>query len=325
MKNKNGFTLVELLAVIVILAVIILIAVTAVIPRMNSAKKNAFVDEALMYLNAGREIYVSQEGAECYNIEDLGNYVSQQKSGYTGTLYVNGSRISLNLTNGKFYIKGDNTRVLQLDDVENSAPDDFIPSCSDTSKSYSITYNLNGGTLASANPSSYNVNTPTFVLNTPTKSGYRFVGWSGGKNLFNNGEEPEAAGKYIKGAGNRITNSEFSIYKAPVKPNTEYIIKYSGLSGSAGYALFDSSNTYITGEGYQSRTEITFTTPSNASYILFSIVTQESSSRYDMDTYQIEEGSTITEYEKHINQSASLSVTRGSSGNRTYTAIWEAI
>lgn len=41
--NKKGFTLVELLAVIVVLAVIMVIAIPTVIDSMNSAKKNSFV------------------------------------------------------------------------------------------------------------------------------------------------------------------------------------------------------------------------------------------------------------------------------------------
>ena len=44
---------------------------------------------------------------------------------------------------------------------------------------YDIAYNLDGGTLASANPSSYDVTTATFTLANPTKTGYVFTGWSG--------------------------------------------------------------------------------------------------------------------------------------------------
>lgn len=43
---------------------------------------------------------------------------------------------------------------------------------------YSITYDLAGGT-ASGNPASYTVETPTFTLNNPTRTYYRFDGWSG--------------------------------------------------------------------------------------------------------------------------------------------------
>ena len=42
---------------------------------------------------------------------------------------------------------------------------------------YSITYTLNGSTVTS-NPTSYNIETTTFTLNNPTKTGYTFTGWT---------------------------------------------------------------------------------------------------------------------------------------------------
>ena len=42
---------------------------------------------------------------------------------------------------------------------------------------YVITYNLNGGTNASDNPASYNVETATIKLKNATKTGYTFGGW----------------------------------------------------------------------------------------------------------------------------------------------------
>ena len=45
---------------------------------------------------------------------------------------------------------------------------------------YTITYDLAGGTLdGKTNPDRYNVETPTFTLNNPTKPGYIFAGWTG--------------------------------------------------------------------------------------------------------------------------------------------------
>lgn len=44
---------------------------------------------------------------------------------------------------------------------------------------YSITYSGLSGATVSGNPSSYNINTATFTLNNPTKTGYTFTGWSG--------------------------------------------------------------------------------------------------------------------------------------------------
>ena len=48
-----------------------------------------------------------------------------------------------------------------------------------TTSDYTITYNLDGGTVATSNPTSYNSSTATFTLNNPTKEGYTFKGWSG--------------------------------------------------------------------------------------------------------------------------------------------------
>ena len=50
--NKKGFTLVELLAVIVVLAVIMVIAIPTVIDSMNSAKKSSFAMYGQKMLNA---------------------------------------------------------------------------------------------------------------------------------------------------------------------------------------------------------------------------------------------------------------------------------
>ena len=44
---------------------------------------------------------------------------------------------------------------------------------------YDIAYELNGGVLDLANPDAYDVETETFTLNNPRKTGYTFVGWSG--------------------------------------------------------------------------------------------------------------------------------------------------
>ena len=44
---------------------------------------------------------------------------------------------------------------------------------------YSITYNLDGGTVSTANPTTYTIETSSFTLNNPTKNGYTFAGWTG--------------------------------------------------------------------------------------------------------------------------------------------------
>lgn len=44
--------------------------------------------------------------------------------------------------------------------------------------SYTVTYELNGGTVNGDNPTTYNVNTPSITLINPTKTGYETLGWS---------------------------------------------------------------------------------------------------------------------------------------------------
>ena len=51
---------------------------------------------------------------------------------------------------------------------------------------YTITYNLDGGTVATANPIIYSEDTASFTLNNPTKTGHTFIGWTG-----SNGNSPQ--------------------------------------------------------------------------------------------------------------------------------------
>lgn len=46
-------------------------------------------------------------------------------------------------------------------------------------KNYNITYNLDGGVVAVANPEKYSRISEPFTLNNPTKTGYNFAGWQG--------------------------------------------------------------------------------------------------------------------------------------------------
>ncbi len=75
---------------------------------------------------------------------------------------------------------------------------------------YSITYDYNGGSATVANPTSFNVLTPSFTLNNPEKAGYTFTGWTG-----SNGTTPQktvtiAAGS--SGAKNYTANFEIETY-----------------------------------------------------------------------------------------------------------------
>ncbi len=61
MKNNKGFTLVELLAVIVILAIIMIIAIPAVLETMQSARKKTFKEYAMKVTNEGQKTYLADQ------------------------------------------------------------------------------------------------------------------------------------------------------------------------------------------------------------------------------------------------------------------------
>ena len=136
--KKKGFTLLELLAVIVILAVVILIAITAILPRMENARKNVLLDEAEVYLKAAKEAYVFEgghpSGSTCMNISDLNeNYVKKSSDDYSGAVfirYINGEvNQSINLTNGRYYVVGSGS--LNKENVKDNIPSGFANSCVD--------------------------------------------------------------------------------------------------------------------------------------------------------------------------------------------------
>ena len=59
MKNKNAFTLVELLAVIAILAILVIIALPNVMGMFNQAKKNSFMTEVKQIYKVAQQAWIS--------------------------------------------------------------------------------------------------------------------------------------------------------------------------------------------------------------------------------------------------------------------------
>lgn len=79
---------------------------------------------------------------------------------------------------------------------------DYLPSV------YKITYNLNGGTNNSANPSYYNVLYGVSLKN-PTRIGYTFDGWE--SNLFNLAQQKFMCINNV--SGNELSNAKMQVWK----------------------------------------------------------------------------------------------------------------
>lgn len=92
MRKKNGFTLVELLAVVVVLAIIMIIAIPSVLDVMNSARKSSFAIYAQKVVKDTQQQYVydsgvggaiSGSGYFVYDItQDLGYSATGEYKGY---------------------------------------------------------------------------------------------------------------------------------------------------------------------------------------------------------------------------------------------------
>ena len=87
--NKKGFTLVELLAVIVVLALIMVLTVPSVLTSMNSARQSSFLLYAGKMIESAQGKYQSQlligVRATGYSLESLSDNASTQ---YSGTVQV---------------------------------------------------------------------------------------------------------------------------------------------------------------------------------------------------------------------------------------------
>lgn len=121
-KNKKGFTLVELLAVIVILAVVILIASNSVLSQMDRARKNVLASEGNILIDSAKNAYQFaileggiKTGSACFSLEYLykaGLYSKgKEKDNYTGSVLVKpeGNIVTYTywISNGSFVVSGE--------------------------------------------------------------------------------------------------------------------------------------------------------------------------------------------------------------------------
>lgn len=142
--NKKGFTLVELLAVIVILGVLLMIAVPAIQNVINKSKKNAFIDQAKLAVeNVETMISVTEvtmpEGKNSCDIAlsdiklDRGSW-----TGYTGKVTVSRTNddssdklytAKITISNGTYSITNGDTTTTAVDDTLNTTASSNTTTC----------------------------------------------------------------------------------------------------------------------------------------------------------------------------------------------------
>ena len=181
MKKEKGFTLVELLAVIVILAVLVLLAVPSVIKMLDNTRKNAFEVEAENIIKGAKNAYALNAlngiTKTCYDIEELSDYLDKNLEGYTGSVLVDTENNieTIWLGNEDYKINGSNKGNLVI--TERTDNEEITTSCGEDIPTHTLTIDLDGGTISKKT---------TLVLKegrnigieTPIKENYTFTNWT---------------------------------------------------------------------------------------------------------------------------------------------------
>ena len=87
---------------------------------------------------------------------------------------------------------------------------------------YNISYNLAGGSIT-GQPTTYNIETNTFTLPTPTREGYTFLGWTG-----SNGTTPSTSVKIEKGS---MRNKSYTANWKVITYNISYNLAGGSITG----------------------------------------------------------------------------------------------
>ena len=130
------------------------------------------------------------------------------------------------------------------DGQEVTASKDLTLTAQWTPIDYQISYNLDGGELASGktNPTTYNVETDSFILNNPSKSEWLFTGWTG-----TNGSTPQKNITITKGSiGDRNYTANWATYTVTYNANGG---SGSAMSNSTGASISLKSNGYTAPSG----------------------------------------------------------------------------
>ena len=161
MKNKKGFTLIELMAVIILLGLIIMIIVPKITDSIENSKKNAAIDSALGYVKSARDYYNVNVLEKDYVIKEGINWIQDINSVIevdgelpsSGYFYLENGKIEFaEFCVDKYYVtyeKSDATAVKIPDCLVDEVSEDFNPTSKYVSyvegaKKVDIYYNTNG-------------------------------------------------------------------------------------------------------------------------------------------------------------------------------------
>ena len=122
MKNKKGFTLVELLAVIVILAILATAAFTLVLPQIEKSRKKSFVSEVASIIDSAELYFLEHPTEESVKIEDLKPYIKNYDSSKVGCVLAptsTNNNYQIRFSNGDYKTNG--TEFYEIGDLKTTS------------------------------------------------------------------------------------------------------------------------------------------------------------------------------------------------------------
>ena len=131
MKNKKGFTLVELLAVIAILAILVIIALPNVMKLFNNARKDSFFNEVKIVYKEVTNKYISESFkgnalSHIYYNDSTALDLDGHQLKYCIELNGTGKILYLKITDGKYFFESmDDVKDYKIEDVKDYYESDF--------------------------------------------------------------------------------------------------------------------------------------------------------------------------------------------------------
>lgn len=321
MKNKKGFTLIEMLAVISILIIIITIVTSKVFKQLKTAENVTDKEQVSALINTAK-IYMNQNS----------NLLPEEKS-----LYI----ISLNELK--------ESGLIQKSQILNPSTNEELTGCvvvrydgskykyeykeDNCDKTVLVTFDPQGGQIDETSKI-VTIDEEYGELPIPTREGYTFMGWNG-KNIIN-------LEKYIRDDTYcKITSNEIRIIKASVlveclgpsislvNDNTYSISAYfDGSFTNRLYAFFGLSvwdryindnklSTSFRYNGSEDKGRLTIFQNKQNTVVNSDLISDE----LIISNIMLEEGDTVTEYEPYYITPTTTVVQENA---HTLKAIWEA-
>ena len=290
LNKKKGFTLIELLAVIVVLAIIALIATPIVMNTIEKSKKGAAIESANNLIKSA-EYYILQTKSRYGKVSVL-----DEKLNYSGNKPDLGE-VEIN-KDGKSRIYTYLNGYCVTKDYENETPYATKTSKEECNWFATDNYETKEESIIVSN----NRNVKNYLIygnsTQETRSGKNILNMANFTTSYTNSYFEDKATNFKLTAGKTYTLSF----------NYRVLSAGATLSTGVGYGTKGYSADIVYGKAYPDQTtgrqSVTFTVPSNLAdgnylFVRFARTGSATSASVAISSIQLEEGSTVTEYEPY--------------------------